>query len=219
MERLFNFNQGEFYHVYSRGVDRRPIFSDDLDREHFQKLLFLCNSPERVDLRALPKNLSVYDFKRKNTLISIGAYCLMPNHFHLLLQEYSDGGISKFMSKLLTAYVMYFNKKTKRTGTLFDGRFRARHVADDSYMHYLYAYIHLNPIKLIQPKWKENGIKNLKHAEKFLADHFYSSYLDFCGVKRLENSIVERSQFPGYFRDRGDFSNFIADWLQYSDLV
>lgn len=217
MERGFNISPDEFYHVYSRGVDRRVTFSDNRDYEHFLKLLYLCNSTERIEIRNLPKFMSVYYKKRPGTLVDIGAYCLMPNHFHLLLYEKEDGGITKFMAKLLTAYVKYFNKKEKRIGALFDGRFRARYVDDDSYMHYLYAYIHLNPLKIIQKDWKEKGIKDIGVAENFLREYTPSSFQDYIGEGRMEAVILNREPFPEYFTEKGDFPNFIKEWIEYKD--
>src|SRR3989338_5483185 len=100
----------------------------------------------------------------------------MPNHFHLLLKEIEMGGISQFMGKLSTAYSMYFNKKYERTGSLFEGRFKSSRIANDNYLHYLFAYIHLNPIKLIEPMWKEKGINDFARAKEFLGRYNYSSY-------------------------------------------
>ena len=181
------------------------------------KLLFLCNSAERIELRALPSGCSIFDKIRLGTLVDVGAYCLMTNHFHLLLHEKGDGEISNFLRKLLTAYAMYFNKKYTRKGTLFESRFQARHIADDAYFRYLYAYVHLNPVKMIQADWKEKGIKNLVAAQKFLDAYSFSSYRDFIGEKRTEAAILERKPFPEYFEDSADFKKLISDWLNYKD--
>jgi len=104
---------------------------------------------------------TLYDLKKINRgeqLVNIVTYCLMSNHFHLLIYEKTEGGISKFMQKVTTAYTMYFNKSKQRTGALFQGKFKAKHASiNDNYLKYLVAYIHLNPIKLIDAQWKENG--------------------------------------------------------------
>ena len=217
MERTFEFAPDEFYHIYTRGVDKRAIFLDDEDRTYFQKLLFLANSTERIILRNLAKGISVYDIKREGTLVDIGKYVEMTNHVHLLLHEKQEHGISTFMSKLLTPYAMYFNKKVERQGALFDGRFRAKHVDNDSYMHYLYAYIPLNIIKLIQSKWKEEGIKDLARAKKFIEQYPFSSYLDYTGQQRDESVILNKEPFPDYFSKPADFKDFIHDWLTYRE--
>ena len=123
----------------------------------------------------------------------------MPNHFHILAKEVIEGGISKFMSKLSTGYSMYFNRKYKRSGSLFEGRFKIIHANRDEYLKYLFVYIHLNPIKLIDPSWKEKGIKDMLKVEKYLASYKYSSYLDYNGVSRLENGLLDINSFPEYF--------------------
>ena len=167
MERKFAFALDEHYHIYNRGTDRRLIFLDDADYAHFLKLLYLCNGTKRVELRLLPKGKSPFESNRGETLVDIGCYCLMPNHFHLLLHEKVEGGVSKFMLKLITAYVMYFNRKYARSGGLFEDSFKATRANDDRYLEYLFAYIHLHPIKLIEPRWKEAGISDLTNRLKW----------------------------------------------------
>src|SRR3989344_8417316 len=113
MERKIIFSEGEFYHLYNRGVEKRPIFSDRNDRERFLRLLFIANSTEPFDFREIAdKKYSEID--RGELLVAIGAYCLMPNHFHLLIREIVPAGISLFMGKLATGYSMYFNKRHGR---------------------------------------------------------------------------------------------------------
>ena len=215
MERKFSFSADEFYHIYNRGTDKRHIFLNEDDYRYFQKLLYICNSPNRIILRDLSKGISVYSVEREDTFVDIGSYCLMPNHFHLLLFEKRDSGISTFMSKLSTAYAVYFNRKYKRTGGLFEGRFKAIHVEEDGYLEYLFSYIHLNPIKLIQGDWKISGIKDLRKARQYLDDYKYSSYHDYSGSIREGNSILSKHNFPSYFSGVQDFKNLTDDWLNY----
>ena len=167
MERKFNFSVDEFYHLYSRGVDKRIIFDDDNDRSRFIKLLFICNHNEPISFRDLTTDHSlkdIFDFPADQSLVDIGTYCLIPNHFHLLIHGKKEGGVSMFIQKLLTAYSKYYNIKNDRKGSLFDGNFKAKHLDDDNYLKYIYAYIHLNPIKLICPKWKEEkGLLDIKN--------------------------------------------------------
>lgn len=215
--RNINISINEFYHIYNRGTDKREIFLDDNDRERFVKLLFIANSTKPFVLRDLPIGLPYVEFDRGETLVDIGAYVLMPNHFHLLIKERIDNGISIFMNKLSTSYSMYFNKKYSRTGRLFEGTFKAKHIQEDEYLKYLFAYIHLNPVKLIDPKWKENGIQNKKEAEIYLFKYKYSSYIDYINIARIENQILNKNSFPEYFLDQ-DFSTFIKDFLNYKPL-
>lgn len=217
MERKFSFSVDEYYHVYSRGTEKREIFLDDYDRDRFVRALFLFNSNRSFKFRDV-KNLSFGDIERDGTKTAIGAYCLMPNHFHLLMRETEPGGISTFMGKFLTAYSSYFNKKYERTGTLFESTFRARHVDNDNYLKYLFAYIHLNPVKLVEPEWKNIGIVNKKRAEEFLKNYKYSSYEEYTGgMEREGGEILTRSVFPEYFENAHSFSDFIKDWIEYAD--
>jgi len=117
MERKFSFSLDEYYHIYNRGTERREIFLDKYDKERFLKLLYILNSEKSFKFRDV-KDIPYQNISRGNQRTAIGAFCLMPNHFHLLLRETEEGGISAFMGKLLTAYSMYFNKKYKRTGGL-----------------------------------------------------------------------------------------------------
>ncbi len=216
MERKFNFSVDEYYHIYSRGVERREIFLNNEDRERFLRSLFLFNSSKSFQIRDV-LGVSNENIIRGNPRTAIGAYCLMPNHFHLLLRETEEGGISAFMGKLLTSYSMYFNKKYKRTGALFEGVFRAQHADNDNYLKYLFAYIHLNPVKLIDPEWKEIGISDQKKAEAFLKEYHYSSYEDYSGSEKEENLILSKESFPEYFEQSHDFKDFINEWLTYCD--
>ena len=140
----------------------------------------------------------------------------MPNHFHILAHEKAKGGITKFMIKLLTAYSMYFNKKNERAGTLFEGKFKAKHIDSDEYLKYIFAYNHLNPVKIIEPKWKENGIADRKAAKQYLAEYYHSSYVDYQGTMRPESKIINRKVFPDYFTTIKDFDLFIDEWLSFT---
>ena len=217
MERKFKFSIDEFYHLYNRGIERRTIFLDLKDKERFINLLFLCNGSKPLVFKDIPQGLPLWKVNRGEPLVAIGAYCLMPNHFHILVSEIIENGISKFIWKLLTAYSMYFNKKYKRTGRLFEGTFRAEYVDKDEYLEYLFAYIHLNPIKLIDPKWRENGVSNIIESKQFLKDYRYSSYSDYIGESRPETTILNKSAFPEYFESSKEFEDYVADWLNYKD--
>ena len=217
MERKFKFSVNEFYHIYNRGNNKSIIFLDDADKERFRKLLYVCNNTEPVIFKTI-QGMPLDKIERDKTLVDIGAYCLMPNHFHLLLHEKVDDGISKFLEKFLTAYSMYFNKKHERTGKLFEGRSLATHVDTDIYLKYLFSYIHLNPVKIIDPNWKENGIANRDKAKQYLLNYKYSSYLDYAGIERVENIILNKSAFPEYFEDFKEFEQFIDEWLSFKEL-
>jgi putative transposase len=221
MQRNINFSIGEYYHAYTRGNDKRKIFLDEKDYIRFLVLLYTSNSTETIHLSnfnglgKISGLLKMFNQKRKDTLVDIGAYCLMPNHVHLLLKEKIDGGISLFTQKLFTAYSMYFNRRHQRTGKLFDSVFKAEHADDDNYLKYLYAYIHLNPISLVEKKWKEKIIEDKTQAKKFLNKYNYSSYLDYSGIGREEGKILNIDAFPEYFETIFDFNSMIDEWINF----
>ncbi len=227
MERKIAFAQGEYYHVYNRGVNKMLTFMRPHDYWRFMFLLHLCNdvNPVRIDnimrheqgSTLLEIKEKVFACKRSETLVDIGAFCLMPNHFHILIRAKSDEGIPKFMQKLVTAYSMYVNKQYNRTGPLFSGRFKAEHVAKDEYLKYLFAYIHLNPIKLIDQTWKDKGIHNKKRSQKYLEEYEYSSYGEYTKGNTLGGKILKKNAFPQYFAKNADFKTYVEDWLSYSN--
>lgn len=214
MGRGLSFATGEFYHVYSRGVDKRLIFSNVSEYRRFVGSLYLCNQHKRVQLGDYAYNES-FLCKRDDALVGIAAYCLMPNHFHLLFKEHVEGGISLFMQKLMTSHTMYFNARNKRTGALFESTFKAKHVHSDEYLKCLIAYIHLNPVQLIDSAWKECGIRDPIRAERYLDRYEFSSYQDYCRKqkKRVEDRLLDKSTLPEYFDTVSDFKKHVAEWL------
>ncbi|MDQ3014537.1 MAG: transposase [bacterium] len=213
--RNIEFSIGEYYHIYDRGVDKRIVFIDDSDYKRFMALLYICNSTEAVHMYSRKKKeyLDIFNLPRTCTLVNIGGYCLMPNHFHILLKERIENGISKFMQKLMTAYTMYFNIKYERTGSLFENTFKARHASNDVYLKYLFSYIHLNPVKLIEPNWIETGIKDYDTTLAFMNSYYYSSYYDYNTKTRPENIILNMIEFPDYFSSKVELLFSITDFL------
>ena len=211
--RKIYFAVGEYYHIYNRGNSKQNIFHDPDDYGRFLKLMFLSNGKENFNVRSIGNK--IYNFNRGKQLVDIGAYCLMPNHFHILLTQTNNGDVSKFIHKLLTGYSMYYNKKYERVGALFEGKFKSEHANNDRYLKYLFSYIHLNPVKLIDTDWKEAGIKDKRKIIKFLEQFIYSSFQDYLGVKRQQKVILTTREFPNYFSKPDQFRNEIFDWLSY----
>ncbi len=179
-------------------------------------LLYLANSEQDVRIGNVLKSTryeNVFLQERGESLVAIGAYCLMPNHFHLLVTPLVENGISQFMLKLQTGYSMYFNTKNERNGALFQGPFRSTHADSDRYLQYLYSYIHLNPAKLQDPQWKER-VGSRTALMKFVESYPYSSY----GVY-LNNShtITAPDKFPDYFSSKEDVTSHLSDWLTQED--
>ncbi len=207
------FVKEEFYHIYNRGNDKREIFYDAEDYNRLVGLFYACNQQGSFVSKSLGKAEGLLQAKIVNPIVAIGAYCIMPNHFHILITELNSGGISKFMQKVATAYVMYYNKKYKRTGGLFEGKFKAKHCDSDEYLKYLFSYIHLNPVKLINPAWKEIGIRDKEESISYLKKYFYSSFLDYLGEESSRSKVINRRLFPDYFPNEEIFLQEIFDWM------
>ena len=217
MGRKYDFAIDEYYHVFNRGNNKRPVFLDRADRKRFLYLLYVCNSNNPVAIKDI--NGDPFSFERGDLLVHVGAYCLLKNHFHLLLREVTEDGISKFMQKVSTGYTMYFNRRYEQTGSLFEGRFRGVHVENDIHLEYLYAYIHLNPVAHIEPEWKEKGLKNIPKAEEYLQTYEYSSFLDYPLEKRVQGKILNPESFPNYFSSEREFKRLHEQYLIGPDEV
>lgn len=215
MERKHIISEGEYYHLYNRGVEKRNIFLTQGDRNRFERLLYLANGTERFVYRDV-ENKELKDIDRGEPLVAIAAWVLIPNHFHILVKEITEGGTSAFMEKLCTGYSSYFNKRHDRVGPLFQGRYKSQHVESDTHLKYLFAYIHLNPLKLVDSAWKGKKSINAIKAKKFISEYKHSSYLSYIDTNREENILLTKSEFPEYFSEKKDFEDFHTDFLTFS---
>jgi putative transposase len=143
--------KGGYYHIYNRGVDKRTIFLDKKDYSVFLRFLkeYLLppNHPSLLKLQGTnPRRHPI----NCHMDISLLAYCLMPNHFHLLIRQKTKEGMKSFMKAIATNYSMYFNRRYKRTGHLFQGRYKASLITKENYYLHITRYIHRNPLKLLK---------------------------------------------------------------------
>src|SRR3989344_8067514 len=190
---------GNVYHVLNRGVDKRNIFLDDGDYLRFIHNLFVFNDTAPIDNAGHFFNQAKYralrtpyiERKPRELLVEILAFCLMPNHYHLMLRPLQDDGVFKFIKRLNMGYAKYFNEKYERSGALFQGRYKSIVVNNEAHFIHLPYYIHLNPLDLIVPEWRNREIKNLDKALEFLENYRWSSYLDYIGKKNFP-SVTQR---------------------------
>ena len=209
---------GEWYHCYSRGTDKRKIFGTAKEYERFIALLYTSNgtNPSRISDKRRTGLYSILADRlidRGRPLVEIGAYALMPTHVHFIIREIEKGGIARFMQKVFTGYTMYFNLKHARTGALFGGTFKSKHVVDDRYLKQLVSYVLLNPVELFEPGWKE-GRGNIRVVERKVLGYPYSSLIDFVGVRRPENSIVN-TNWDDYFDSKPRISYLLTEAQAY----
>ncbi len=224
-QRKIKFSEEEYYHLYNRGNSKQEIFLDDDDRCRFTKMLYLCNSIKNINFRddIVERKIDAWDFDKGKNIVSIGAWVMMSNHFHILLRisptsDIGEESISYYMKKLCTSYSKYFNKKYERTGGLFESNFKATHVDSDNYLKYLFSYIHLNPIKKVFPEWKSGESFDHQEAKDFLKKYYWSSYQDYAVNNRKESQIMSTKDFPEYFLDKTSFGEEIYDWLSFTPM-
>ena len=216
--RKFQFEENQICHIYNRGVDKRDIFLDDKDYLRFIHYLFELNNGKKISNIGyrINQNQSIevepqYLERRmsRELLVEILAFVLMPNHYHLLLRQKKENGIVKFMQKLGTGHTMCFNNKHDRAGSLFQGRFKASLVNEDSYFTHIPNYIHLNPLKLLK---KYGGSTSIGYKEKmeFLKKYRWSSFPDYAGEKNFP-SVTSREFLLNNFGGEIGYKKNIED--------
>lgn len=206
----------ELYHALNRGVDKRIIFLDDLDRARFVSGLELFNDTRSIDnLHRIINGVDVGPTRsNKEPLVEIHGWCLMKNHYHLLLSEVEEGGITKFLMKLNVGYAKYFNKKYKRSGTLFQSRTKKVLIAKDAHFLHILNYIHLNPLDYSRDlrNWREFKISNTSKAIDYLNKYKWSSYHNYCndsGFPNITSTKLFKDVFKDYPKQLKDYLNSI----------
>ncbi len=210
--RKFQFEENHIYHIYNRGVDKRKVFLKNTDYLYFIHDLFELNNIKKDpnNSRYFKNNQMMKMMKvrpsslKRELLVEVLGFCLMPNHYHLILKQKSEGGISKFMQKVGTGHTMYFNKEYKRDGSLFQSKFKAIPVDSDPYLIHLLNYIHFNPLKL-------SGISS-SNLEKYR----WSSFPDYIGNKNFP-SVTSRDFLLEFYGSEEKYKKEAGEWLKEKD--
>lgn len=193
--RKTEFAIGEFYHIYNRGVEKRDVFTSSRDISRFFQSMEMFNTLEPIG--SLHEN---YYAKKKfgglasksDKLVNFVCYCLNPNHYHFILEQVAEKGIEKFMHRLSTGYTGYFNLKYKRSGSLFQGTYKAIHIDSNEYLLHLSAYVNLNSEV---HKLELGGLASKSSWEEYLG----SNKLKFCSNKEA---------VLGQFKNGKDYAEF-----------
>jgi len=197
---------GEIYHIFSKSIGGRRIFGSRPNLNRMEKTLqfyVLKNPHSKLFLFLAQKKKktspSFFQLDGGKKLVKIIAYCLMPTHIHLALQQLEDGGISKYMNLILHSYSNYFNLKYKRKGPLWEGRFKSVLVKDEQQLIHLTRYIHLNPVTAYL----------VNHPQ----DWRYSSYKEYLGITSKKERICDYSEFLDI--EKTSYQRFVKDQIEY----
>jgi len=208
----------EIYHIYNRGVEKRDIFLDKQDRLRCIHDLFEFNDLEPADKFQFSEvKLPKIERGPRKLIVEILAFYLGNNHFHLMLRQKEENGITLFMRKFGTGYTNYFNQKYQRVGSLFQGPFKASLVKSEAHFIHLPYYIHLNALDAIAPEWRDRKITDINKAIKFLDSYKWSSHLDYLGKKNFP-SVTQREFLMEFWGGSEEYRKSIIKWLKECDL-
>lgn len=196
--RVTQFFEGGYFHVYNRGVDKRAVFL-----RYGQYLRFIQTMRLILFTGSATPRFKTNQSLALNRKVRIISYCLMPNHYHFLLQEIESGGITEFMHKLDTSYTKYFNMNSHRSGRLFEYTFKAKVIESDDLLLHISRYIHLNPViaTLVEKpeEWKWSS---------------YREYVDIESTKLCDCSTIQY-----FFKDTSSYKEFVTDQIEYAKLL
>lgn len=208
--RKIKLASNEIYHVFNRGVEKRITFTnkyeyrralDTMDYYRYRNNRISYSKFIKIERKLKQLYLSTI-LEKQDYAVDILAYCLMPNHFHFLLKQKNENGITNFVSKFTNSYTKYFNKKHKRVGPLFQGTFKAVHIEDTSQLLHVARYIHLNPIA--------SFLIDSRNLERYL----WSSYQEYLDLSVRDICMKEEIRIN--FKNSTDFKEFTLEQIDYS---
>lgn len=191
----------EFYHIFNRGVAKLPIFLDRRDYIRFLDTIYYYQFQGPKPQFSQLKRFKDKTFDNNTKIIEIMCFCLMPNHFHFLLRQTQDNGITEFVSKVCNSYTKYFNTRHERIGPLLQGPFKAVRVETDEQLMHLSRYIHLNPVT--------------SYLTKDIKDYPWSSYLNYIGAS--PGKICMKDFVLSFFKNPKEkkYEQFVLDQVDY----
>ena len=197
--RFTPLENGEYYHLFNRGSDKRNVFLKPQDFSRFKQTFYYYQFVgPKPKLSKLSRN-DFLSFKGlpENKLVEIICYCLMPNHCHFLVKQLKENGITVFMSQLFNSYTKYFNIKYQRVGALFQGVFKAVRIETDEQLIHVSRYIHLNPI--------------VSQITRNLDSYSWSSLHEYLG----ESEVCSTKEIQGFFPSKEGYKKFLEDQVDY----
>jgi len=182
-----------YYHIYARGASKQQIFADKSDYVYFINLFERYLSRKIV----ISKTGAAYPSYTEN--IDLICYCLMTNHFHLFIYQEKEGSMTKLMRSIMTSYSRYFNLKYKRSGALFESRYKASRIDQQSYLEHISRYIHMNP--------------------RYWKTYSYSSISYFTKTKSIAPEWLKPGRVLSMFKDTEEYFAFMDDYVSHKEML
>ena len=215
--------ENNFYHILNRGVEKRNIFLNKKDYLRFLHNIEDFNDQNIVSQsyyrRRIKTDGTRSTIKINNPLVKVMCWCLMPNHFHILVKEEIDKGVSLFSMKNTAGYTRYFNEINDRSGVLFQGKSKIISIEEDAHFNWLPFYILSNPLDLFQQNWKEKGLKSPKKAFEFLLNYKWSNFSELFskinGTPSTVNTIKNNNDifYEIFDTNKENFRKDFLEWL------
>lgn len=201
--RTTPFVNGQFYHIYNRGLEKQIIFTKRNDYSRFIQALFYYSIQNPKPKLSIYRQSKIFPIDSTKKIVDILCYCLMPNHFHLLVKQNQENGISEFMRKFIHSYTKYRNAKYNRQGPVFQGMFKAIRVESDEQLIHLSRYIHLNPL--------------VSFIVKDLKFYPWSSYTSY--ITNISNEEIARDEILKFFKFPSGYEKFVLDQAEYGKTL
>lgn len=206
----------EFWHLIGRGVEKRDVVMDDNDRVRFIHDLYVLNDTNSAPNYILNERRN--EHRKRERLVDIHAFCLMSNHYHFLVSEKAENGISLFMHKMNMGYTKYFNNRYERSGVLWQGKHRKVLIGRDAHFLYVPFYVHLNPLDYTHPEWRKGEVRNISGALIALQNYRWSSHLDYLGKHNFP-SVIQRTDISHIFGTPSEYERTIKEIISNPDLA
>ena len=201
--RIIPFANGEFYHVYNRGLEKKDIFTKNRDYSLFIDTFFYYQIQNPKPRFSNYRHSKLFPVDSSKKIVDIVCFCLMPNHFHLLIKQLKDGGITEFMRRFILSFIKYRNLKYKHQGPLLNGPFRAVRMESDEQLVHVSRYIHLNPLVSL--------------LVKDLNLYSWSSYKTYIDLEN--NPAIAKDEILSFFKSPKEYQKFVLDQADYGKTL
>ncbi len=193
----------QIYHIFNRGVAKLPIFTDKRDYNRFLQTIYYYQFQGPKPKFSQLSRFKDFKFEKNKKIVEIFCYCLMPNHYHFLIRQLLENGISEFINKISNSYTKYFNTKHNRVGPLLQGQFKAVRIEHEEQLIHISRYIHLNPI--------------VSFLIKDLREYQWSSYMNYIGMRT--DQICTREFILSMFKTHQKYEQFVLDQVEYGQSL